>query len=80
MDLKPVQESARKLFGADIEIMLASCKAWDNDDNCIVVRGERHAEAATGFVRVVRGAKLSSHKTAAFMDSPAESFSTVEWA
>ena len=79
MDLKPAQESARKLFGADIEIMIARCKAWGNKDSCIIVRGKRHAEAAAGFARVIRNVKLSTQAVAPFMGSAASTYSTVEW-
>lgn len=80
MDVKPVQKSARKLFGADIEIMVARCKAWGHDDSCIIVRGKRHLEAAAGLAKAVRGARLSIDTSPAFMGAPASTFSLIEWA
>lgn len=80
MNVKPVQESARKLFGADIEIMIARCRAWGHEDSCIIVRGKRHSDAAAGFAKVVRGAKLTVDASPAFMGAPASTFSVIEWA
>ena len=80
MDMKPVQESARKLFGADILIMIARCKAWEHEDNCIIVRGQRHSDAAAGFAKSARGMKLTTETSPAFMGTPASTFSVIEWA
>jgi hypothetical protein len=58
--IQAANESARKVFGSDICIMIARCPAWGNDDVCAIVQGKRQVEAAAGFAKVVRGAKLQT--------------------
>lgn len=80
MNTNELNESARKVFGKDINVMVARCKAWGNDDNCILIQGREHLACASGFVRAVRGAKVSSETSPAFMGAPAKTYSKVEWA
>ncbi|RMX08527.1 hypothetical protein D8I35_05475 [Corticibacter populi] len=79
-DIREINASARRAFGADISIMVARCKAWGNDDNCILVQGERHHDATAGFARTARGAKITADQSPGFMGSPARTYSKVVWA
>ena len=79
MDTKELNESARKAFGSDINIMVARCTAWGNDDNCVIVQGKAHLACASGFARTVRKAALATETSAPFMGSPARTYSTVVW-
>jgi hypothetical protein len=61
-DIRAINESARKTFGADVAILVARAKAWGNDDTCIIVTGKKHAEAAKAFARL-KGATLTTKTT-----------------
>jgi L-asparaginase II len=69
--------SARKVFGPDIEMMVARCPAWGNDDCCILVYGAQHALAAHGFARVVKGAQIEQQSSPPFMGTPGRTYSAV---
>lgn len=69
--------SARKVFGADIEMMVARCPAWGNDDCCVLVHGARHAQAASAFALVVKGAAIEQQTTAAWRGIPEHTYSVV---
>ena len=71
--------SARKLYGDDIEMLVARCPAWGNDDCCVLVYGKRHAEAAGAFALVVKGARIEQQSTAAWRSIPAHTYSAVSF-
>lgn len=71
--------SARKLFGADICIVVARSPAFGNDDVLVVVQGGRHAEAAAGFAGAVRGARLRRVNGTCFFTKKPVSHTEVQW-
>lgn len=76
--IQAANDQARKVFGDDICIMVARCPAWGHDDVCAIVQGKRQVEAAAGFAKVVRSAKLHT-SVSSFMGEEHRSTS-VTWA
>jgi hypothetical protein len=56
-------ESARKVFGSDVNVLVARAPAFGNEDVCFVVQGLRQAEVARDLLRFVRGGKISQSTT-----------------
>ena len=54
-------DAARKLFGADVNILVARAPAFGNDDVCFVVQGRRQTEVAHHLLRFMRGGKISEN-------------------
>lgn len=77
-DIAALNESARKVHGADISITVARAKAFGNEDNLILVMGGNHKDAACDVARSVgKGAKISEEKSTGFMGSPGYTYSAV---
>lgn len=55
--------SARKVFGSDVNVLVARAPSFGNDDVCFVVQGRRQAEVARDLLRFVRGGKISESST-----------------
>jgi hypothetical protein len=49
--IRALNESARKVHGKDICILLARAASFGNDDNLIIVLGKNHASAAADVAR-----------------------------
>lgn len=56
-------KSARKVFGSDVNVLVARAPAFGNDDVCFVVQGRRQAEVARDLLRFVRSGKISESAT-----------------
>lgn len=52
-------ESARKVFGSDIYVLVARAPAFGNKDVCFIVQGKRQTEVARYLLRFVRSGKIS---------------------
>lgn len=83
-DIRVLNESARKVHGADISIQVARAVAWGNDDTCILVHGSKHSEAAQDIARAAVSAgmkpKLSQDRSGGFMGAPIRAYSLVTFA
>lgn len=83
MDIKGLNESARKVHGADISIQVARAVGWGNDDTFILVYGRRHALAAADLARAAlrNGSKpvLAQETARGFMGGPDRQYSTVQF-
>lgn len=77
--IKAINESARKLFGADTSILVARAPAFGNRDACVIVMGKRHADAARHFALAVRGARIQTVAGVDFLSNKPTAHSTVEW-
>lgn len=75
--IKDATDRARKLYGADIRILVARSPAFGHDDTCILVQGRRHAEVAAGFARVMRGARIKTETTTTALGSQPRTYSSV---
>jgi hypothetical protein len=75
--LKSATESARKLFGNDIHIMVARSPAYGDSDCCIIVNGKNHAAAACGFMQVAKGATIKTERATSFRGSNPYTYSVV---
>ena len=58
-NIKAINESAKKVHGKDISIVVARCIAFGNDDNLVIVSGKNHKAAAKDFARVTPGAIIT---------------------
>ncbi|WP_443698984.1 hypothetical protein [Pseudomonas sp.] len=58
-EIKAINESARKIHGSDIHILVCRCIHFGNDDNLIIISGKNHHLAALDFVKVTPGAILT---------------------
>ena len=77
-DIQALNESARKVHGSDITIMVARAIAFGDDDNLIIVGGKNHHSAAVDIARSVgRSAKISVKKTPDFIGSGKTAYSYV---
>lgn len=52
-------ESARKTFGHDVNVMVARAPSFGHDDVCLIVRGHRRMEVACNLLRFVSGGRIS---------------------
>lgn len=58
--IRSLNESARKVHGKDICIMVARAVSFGHDDNMIIVMGKNHASAAVDIARTAgKSAKIS---------------------
>jgi len=57
-NIKAINESAKKIHGNDISIMVARCVAFGYDDNKIIISGKNHKAAAKDFIRVTPNATV----------------------
>lgn len=84
MDLRALNQSARKVHGADITVMVARAVAWGHDDNLILVSGRNHARAAADIARAVvsQGSKpvITEERTADFLGSVDRITSKIQFA
>lgn len=84
MDLRGLNRSARKAYGADIAIMVARAAAWGHEDNLILVSGRNHASAAADIARAVasQGFKpvITEERTAGFLGSTDRVSSKIQFA
>lgn len=79
--LRKAEQSAKKLFGADIQFLLARAPAFGSDDCCILVMGKNHLAAAQGFARVVKGGvKITEERSSGFMSIKPYTYSSVTFA
>lgn len=53
MDIKGLNESAKKVHGPDIMVLVARAVAFGHDDNLIMVRGRRREQAARDIAQSV---------------------------
>lgn len=61
--IKTATETARKVYGNDIYILVARAVAFGNDDNLVIVQGEHHALVALDFARKAgKAAKVTEEK------------------
>lgn len=51
MNIQALTQSARKVHGADISILIARATAWGNTDNLLLVSGRNHRGAAADIAR-----------------------------
>lgn len=58
-EIKAINESAKKIHGADICIMVARAIHFGHDDNLVIISGKNHKAAALDFVRVTPGAVVT---------------------
>lgn len=58
-EIKAINESAKKIHGADISLMVARAIHFGHDDNLVIVSGKNHKAAAKDFAKVVPGAILT---------------------
>jgi len=75
--LRSATEQARKLYGADINVLVARAPAFGNDDTCILVSGDRHAEAAAGLARVLRDARVEEQTQKSYFGCTSTAYSRV---
>ena len=71
-----LQAKTRAVFGDDIKILVARAVAFGSDDNCLLVMGSRHAEAARAVATVAKGAKIETMESA-LTGMPPRSYSAV---
>lgn len=74
--IQAANESAQKLYGRDISIVVARAPAFGNDDTLIIVSGKRHAEAARGFA-LSKGAQISTDTGRDFLGDGEYTYSKV---
>lgn len=55
-NIKSVNESAKKVHGDDICIMVARCIAFGHNDNLLIISGKKHKAAAMDLLKVIPGA------------------------
>ncbi len=58
-EIKALNESAKKVHGADINLLVARAVCFGNDDNLVIVSGKNHKAAAKDFAKVTPGAILT---------------------
>lgn len=69
-----LNESARKVYGPDINVSVARAPAFGNDDICFIVHGLRQSEVALDLLRFVHRGEISQ-TSSEFMGH--ESISTI---
>lgn len=77
-NIASINESARRVFGVDISVLVARAVSFGNDDNLIIVKGVRQEEVAADIARTIRGAKIEKTQSK-FMGSVIHG-TTVQWA
>ncbi len=80
--LQSVQEAqvaAQKVFGANTKFMVARAPAWGHDDCCVLVYGDRHADAAKAFLYAT-AAEIKTEIGGGFRGSPFYTYSVVTFA
>lgn len=58
-EIKALNESAKKVHGADISLMVARCIHFGHEDNLVIISGKNHKAAAKDFAKVVPCAILT---------------------
>lgn len=58
-NIKAISESAKKIHGNDISIVVARCVHFGHDDNLVIISGTNHKAAAKDFVKVTPGAVVT---------------------
>jgi hypothetical protein len=77
--LRGVVESGRKVFGHDLDMVVARTPMWGHDDCCILVYGKNHKPAAESFGLLISGAKITQDTTPAWNGLPERTYSVVEF-
>lgn len=83
-EIRAINESAKKIHGSDIHILVARAIHFGNDDNLLIISGSNHRKAALDVVRVTPGATMEEefHPEMAWGDgdvSPAYTTSLVRF-
>lgn len=58
-EIKAINDSAKKVHGADISIMVARAIHFGHDDNLVIISGKNHKAAAKDFAKVIANAVLT---------------------
>lgn len=58
-EIKAINDSAKKIHGADICIMVARAIHFGHEDNLVIISGKNHKAAAKDFVKVTPGAVIT---------------------
>lgn len=72
-----MNNSAKKVFGSDINMIVARAPAFGNDDVCLIIQGRRQDEVAADLLRLLDGGKVG-HNTTEFMGQTITS-TVIEW-
>jgi hypothetical protein len=83
MNMKQLNDSARKVHGADIDFQLVRSIAWGNEDICILITGRNHSRAAADLAmcgaRIGMRSKVQEQTSAGFQGAPARIYSAVSF-
>jgi hypothetical protein len=61
--IEAFNSSAKKVFGADISVLVARSPAFGDNDFCFVVTGDRQGDVALALSRLVSDSKVSRDST-----------------
>lgn len=78
-EIKTLGESARKVHGQDIYIMVARAIAFGNDNNLVIIQGKNHKAAALDFAKVMKGATITEEPATSWPDEEPKIQSVVNW-
>lgn len=78
-DIKALNESARKVHGDDIHLLVCRAVAFGNDDNLVVVQGKNHKAAAMDFAKVIKGATVTEESARGSGEWATPAQSIVVW-